>query len=267
MKKLTAIVALLAALTLAACGGGSGSETSATTTATTGPEAAAPNAPATSQGGSSQGQGNQQGSSQQQSSQQGGSQGNQQGAGAGQSDKQGGNQGQGAGAKQGGRSGAAPGDTSAGFTPPPHSDSGGGARQFETKGADNSIQESGSEASGSELAQAATALHGYLDARAAGAWSAACSYMAAGVADSLSQLAGSSGQQGQSCAQLLAALSGGVSPAALREGAEADVGSLRANGDSGFLLFHGAHGTAYFAPMAREGGAWKVAAIAPSAIP
>lgn len=39
-----------------------------------------------------------------------------------------------------------------------------------------------------------------------------------------------------------------------------------AEGDRGFLLFHGVLGADYFMPMAREGGMWRVAAIAPSAI-
>jgi hypothetical protein len=168
--------------------------------------------------------------------------------------------------RAGGDSGGAPSDTSASFTPPAHHDSGGGAAQFERKGGDNSIQEFGSETAGSDLQAAATALHGYLDARAVGAWSDACSYLASGVAASLAQLGGSgAGKAG--CPELLASLSVAVSPAALREAAEADVAALRAEGERAFILFRGAHGTDYFMPMAEEAGEWKVAAIAPSAIP
>ena len=141
--------------------------------------------------------------------------------------------------------------TSGSFTPPAHQDSGGGAAQFETKGGDNSIQEFGSEASGSDFEAAAAALHGYLDARAAAAWTAACAYMSPGVAN---------------CPETLASLSADVPAAALSEAAEADVAALRIEGDRGFLLFHGARGTNYFMPLVREGGTWKVAAIAPSAI-
>ena len=156
-------------------------------------------------------------------------------------------------------------DTSDSFTPPQHSDSGGGAAQFRAKGGDNSLQDSGSEASSSELDQAAAALHGYLDARAAGAWADACSYMASGVAESLAQFAG--GTRGQGCPQLLAALSAGMPDYVKQIITQADVGSLRVDGDSGFLLFHGAHNTDYFMPMAREDGKWKVAALAASALP
>jgi len=153
------------------------------------------------------------------------------------------------------------------FHPKPHHDSGGRVAQFEEKGGDNSIQESGSEASGAELAEAAAALHGYLDARAAGAWSAACSYLSDAAARSLAQLSGAGGGGAKpTCAQVLAGLSAGLPASVLREAAVADVGSLRVKGGSAFILFRGAHGSAYFMPMAREGSEWKVAALAPSAL-
>jgi hypothetical protein len=166
---------------------------------------------------------------------------------------------------EGGQPSPAAGDTSDSFTPPQHSDSGGGAGQFRTKGGDNSLQDHGSEASSAELAQAAAALHGYLDARAAGAWRDACSYMVSGIAEGLAQFAG--GARGQGCPELLAAISAGMPESVRRIITQADVGSLRVDGDSGFLLFHGADNTDYFMPMANEGGEWKVAAIAASAIP
>jgi hypothetical protein len=146
-----------------------------------------------------------------------------------------------------------------------HHDSGGGANQFKTQGGDNSIQESGSEAGNSEFVQAAAALHGYLDARAFGRWAEACAYLAPAVVTQLGQLAGSSKKI--PCTKLLASLSAGLPPGALREAAVADVGTLRVDGDSAFLLFHGAHAVDYFVPMARDGDEWKVAAIAPSALP
>lgn len=147
----------------------------------------------------------------------------------------------------------------------PGHDSARGAATFETKGGDNSIQESGSEGSGSELNQAAVALHGYLDARAAGEWGRACSFVTAGLITSMSQLAAGEGGKA-TCAKLLASLSSSAPPATLREAAVADVGALRVDGDFAFLLFHGAGGTDYFMPMARVSGVWKVAAISASAL-
>ena len=68
------------------------------------------------------------------------------------------------------------------------------------------------------------------------------------------------------CAGALAALTSGLPPAVAREATIADVGALRANGDHGYLLFHGAGGIDYFMPMGREGGRWLVAALAASAL-
>lgn len=217
------VVTLVVALALAACGDGGGETTAATTTTPTTGDAAA-KPQAQSGGHESQSQ-------------------------------------QGKGATRRGHS--APGDTSASFTPPAHHDSQTGAAAFEVKGGDNSIQEFGAEASEAEFQQAASALHGYLDARAAGAWSAACSYLLPDVSVSLAELGG---EEGRSCPKALASLSAGISPADLREAAEVEVAALRTEGDHGFLLVHGAAGVDYFMPMAGEGGDWKVAAIAPSAI-
>lgn len=141
-----------------------------------------------------------------------------------------------------------------------------GAAGLEVKGGDNSIQRFGSEATGSDFDQAAAALHGYLDARAEGEWQQACAHLAPGLAAQMQQLGGAQakGVEAPSCPQLLASLSGGIPPQVLREAALADVVALRLQGQSGFLLFHGARDTDFFIPMSRREGEWRVAAIAPS---
>lgn len=153
------------------------------------------------------------------------------------------------------------------FTPRPHHDSAGGSKQFVQKGGDNSVQEYGSEESGSDFAEAATALHTYLDARAAGAWGAACETLTPSIVDEvISQLGGATASKGD-CAEVLAALNSGVPPVALREAAEADVAALRSKGDAGFLIFKGARDEAFFIPVHREDGHWKLAAVGPSPLP
>ncbi len=148
------------------------------------------------------------------------------------------------------------------FTPKPHHDSGGGSKQFEVKGGDNSIQEFGEEGSETELEMAATALHGFLDARAAEDWAAACSQLSSDVAKSLGQLAASSKElKGAACPQLLAALSKGVPASSLAEAAQADVGSLRFEGDQAFLIYRGAREVVYAISMAKEDGEWRVAGL------
>lgn len=159
------------------------------------------------------------------------------------------------------------GDSGAGsaeIAPRQHEDSGGGSDQFRVKGGDNSVQEFGAEADRAEFDEAAATLHNFLDARAAGAWASACRYMASTVIDSLRELATQSQQlKGSACAAILAKLTNPAAKDLLLEEAEvADVGSLRIEGERAFVLFRGPEGEILAMPMAREDGAWKVAALA-----
>jgi hypothetical protein len=144
-----------------------------------------------------------------------------------------------------------------------HQDSGGGSEQFRVDGGDNSIQEFGSEASRVEFEQAAAALHGFLDARAAGMWASACGYLAAGVVESFRRLAAQGGKgEDLSCASLLEKLTNKAAMQELRaEAAQADVGSLRIEGKRGFVLYRGIGGVVITIPMTREGDRWKVATL------
>jgi hypothetical protein len=152
---------------------------------------------------------------------------------------------------------------SSGSKPKTHDDSGGGSAQFKTKGGDNSVQEFGKESSQSEFDQAAEAVHGFFDARVAGDWKAACSHLAKDVSKSLEQLAGKSKELADGgCAKTLEAISAGVPRSAFVEAAEADIGSLRVEGDRAFVVYRGAENTVYAMPMKDEGGAWKVASLA-----
>lgn len=148
-----------------------------------------------------------------------------------------------------------------------HQDSGGGAAQFQRKGSDNSIQEFGQEGGGSEFASAAATLHGFLDARAAGRWEEACSYLASEVVATLEQFAATNSGETQleSCPQILQTFSSAAGAAGLRAAANADVGSLRVQGARGFLLYHGPRGVDFAMPIILEGGAWKLSA--PEATP
>jgi hypothetical protein len=139
---------------------------------------------------------------------------------------------------------------------------GGGAAEFRVPGGDNSIQEFGAEAGRSELKRAAAALHGFLDARAGGEWSKACTYLTKSAVASFEQLAARSKQGREGCGAVMEALSGGVPKSSLEEAAQADVGALRTGGGRAFLLYHGARATDYAISMAKEGGAWKVGALA-----
>ena len=144
--------------------------------------------------------------------------------------------------------------------------SGGGSAQFLVKGGDNSIAEYGTEANHSELTRAARALHHYLTARAVHAWGLACDYLTTRQRNQLAQLVSSSDLASKGCAGALAALSAKVSAATAHALTVVDAASLRSEGESAFLLYHGAGHTDYFIAMARQGGTWKVAGLDPAAL-
>ena len=150
------------------------------------------------------------------------------------------------------------------FTPKQHSDSGGGSQQYVQKGGDNSVQEFGKEADQQEFNAAAVALHDFLDARAEGNWAAACDYMSKSVVESFEKLAAQAKQlKDTSCAGILEKLTNPAAKSAMKQEAEqADVGSLRVEGDRSFVIYRGPKGTVLAMPMADEGGDWKVASLA-----
>ncbi len=158
------------------------------------------------------------------------------------------------------------GDQAANFVPKHHNDSGGGSDRYKTKGGDNSIQEFGEEAEGSEFEAVAAVLHEFLDARAEENWAAACTHVSEAIAESLEAIAAQAKQgEDRSCATILGKL---VNPAAKQqikdEAEQADVRSLRSEDDHAFVIYTGAEGTVLAMPMVNEGGTWKVSSLAGS---
>ena len=150
-----------------------------------------------------------------------------------------------------------------------HHDSGGGAAQFRTPGGDNSIQESGVEATAGERERAAAALHAYLDLRAAHHWAAACEYMAASLIGLLEQAVAISPRPNKpkGCPAVLKAMSKAAPRHLLDELTAVDVGSLRLNGKRGFLLYHGPEHKDYAMLVAKEAGGWKVTTLDGNLLP
>lgn len=140
--------------------------------------------------------------------------------------------------------------------------SGGGSAQFRTKGGDNSIQEFGDESEESELQEAAEVVHGFYVSRAAEEWDKACSYLAKSNIEQLEQLANQSAKsQGADCATVLKAFTRPLPASVEREITTVDAGSLRREGEQGFLIYYGAGHVKYAMPLKDEGGSWKVAAL------
>lgn len=160
------------------------------------------------------------------------------------------------------------------FVPRQHDDSGGGSGQYTVKGGDNSVQEFGTEADDAERNAAARALHNFLDARGQEAWEAACSYLSTEVRESLEMFAAKAQEaaakagkaeqfEATGCASILGRLTNRAALPELRKEAEqADVGSLRIEGDQAFVIYTGISGTVLAMPVANESGSWKVASLA-----
>ncbi|MFP5389464.1 MAG: hypothetical protein ACLGG5_09220 [Thermoleophilia bacterium] len=140
--------------------------------------------------------------------------------------------------------------------------SGGGSAQFRTKGGDNSVQEFGGESDESELREAAEVVHGFYVSRAAEEWNKACSYLSKSNIEALEQLANQAAQsRGADCATILKAFTRPLPAAVEREITTVDAGSLRREGEQGFLIYYGAGHVKYAMPLREEGGAWKVTAL------
>jgi len=151
------------------------------------------------------------------------------------------------------------------FIPTEHEDSGGGSAQFRIEGGDNSIQEFGEEADADEFEAAAAALHDFLDARAAADWDSVCAVVSEEVSQSLEKIADQATKQldDASCAGILAALTNPAAKKILEEEAtQADVASLRIEGDRGYAIYRATKGDVFAIPMAKVDGEWKVAGLA-----
>jgi hypothetical protein len=143
-----------------------------------------------------------------------------------------------------------------------------GSASFRTPGGDNSIQSFGEEAAAAEVDAATTALAGYLQARAENDWAGQCAHLAKATVAPLEQLISRSPQSGgNGCAAVLSKLMAGTPASARANTLTNGIASLRLEGARGFELYHGADGIDYFVPMVKEGGKWKVGALAPSEFP
>jgi hypothetical protein len=140
--------------------------------------------------------------------------------------------------------------------------SGGGSAQFRTKGGDNSIQEFGDESDESELQEAAEVVHNFYVSRAEEQWDTACSYLSKSNIEQLEQLGSQSPQfKNAGCAPILKAFTRPLPASVNREITTVEAGSLRREGEQGFLIYYGAGHVKYAMPLRDEGGTWKVTAL------
>jgi hypothetical protein len=134
------------------------------------------------------------------------------------------------------------------------------------KGGDNSVQEYGVEANGSERREASIALATYLNARAEGNWAGACSLLAPRPTEQLERLSGHKAD----CAEVLAATAKGTSsqPGSVITEVLSFRGEGDISGNPSYLIFTGPPGNTLFSmPMYSQGGTWKVGLAQPSELP
>ncbi len=134
------------------------------------------------------------------------------------------------------------------------------------KHGDNSIQTYGVETSSAGRVQAATLVQAYLNARAAGRWTEACSYFSSQMITRLNAfLTKLKGRGPKGCAGVMKALSAKVPQSVLNKDAKIHVLSMRVQGIQGFIIYKDATGTSSNFPMKLNGGIWKL--DAPAGIP
>jgi hypothetical protein len=139
-----------------------------------------------------------------------------------------------------------------------------GSGSFVVPHGDNSIQTYGAEASAGERRAAETAAATFLEARAEGNWAKACTVVAAITLKQVEIAAAKTEVDTGDCARLLKLLLGPV-PALARADTMTDgLGSFRVDGGRGFALYHGPRGVDYVITMIKEGGDWKLVALAPN---
>ena len=149
------------------------------------------------------------------------------------------------------------------FVPKKHTSTGGGAAQFRVKEGDNSIQEYGEEVTDAEFEEAATVLHNYFDAMAAGNWAAACASFSESMVKSLETLGERMTNEPSGCAGVLGTMEDPLLDAPIQAEADSiDAISLRAEDDTGFLIYRGLEENVYVILMKKDDGHWKVGALA-----
>ena len=141
----------------------------------------------------------------------------------------------------------------------------GGADELIRPFDEDSAQEFGDDASGAERAQASSEVESYMRARQAGDQQGACAALSTTAKGHLSALAQAveGVGEGESCVAIFTEIDEST-PASVRANTmTGPISELRVEGARGVALYNGKESTNYAIHMEREGGAWKVAMLAP----
>jgi hypothetical protein len=137
-----------------------------------------------------------------------------------------------------------------------------GSEQFRDQ-TDSATLDFGEEGSETQREEATDAVQGYLTARAAADWPAACSQLSRSILAKIEHLATSATElEDESCPSFLGAFTQ-LSAKYKEDIGEVDAGSLRQRGEQGYLIYYGADEVVYAMPLSREGDVWKVSSLTP----
>lgn len=244
---LLAVAALLAAA-ITACGGGGSTDQAASTQTT--------DTSTTAQGDAGEGSGGSAGTD---------GEGDRAKGGGGSGDSSGGSE-SGSGGSSSGSGGSGSGSGGSGSNGSGSGGSGsGGADELIRPFDEDSAQEFGDDASGAERAQASSEVESYMRARQAGDQQGACAALSTTAKGHLSALAQAveGVGEGESCVAIFTEIDEST-PASVRANTmTGPISELRVEGARGVALYNGKESTNYAIHMEREGGAWKVAMLAP----
>lgn len=135
-----------------------------------------------------------------------------------------------------------------------------GSDQFRDQ-TDSALLDFGEEGDEGELEEGAATVQAFFSARADGDWPRACAQLAAAVLTKIEHLATSATDlDDKSCPSFLGAFTQ-LTVKERRESTIVDAGSLRRQGQRGFLIYYGAGEVVYAIELGREGDAWKVASL------
>lgn len=140
-----------------------------------------------------------------------------------------------------------------------------GSDQFRDQ-TDSPLLDFGEESSESELEAGVEAVHGFFVARAEENWAAVCGGLSRSVLDKIEHLATSATDlPDKSCPAFLKSFTR-LTQREREQSKVVDAGSLRLQGDRGYLIYYGAEKAVYAMRLREEGGEWKVDSLAAEAL-
>ncbi len=137
-----------------------------------------------------------------------------------------------------------------------------GSEQFRDQ-TDSALLDFGEESDEEGLEEGGAAVRAFFTARADGDWAQACAQLAPAVLAKIEHLATSATDLGdKSCPSFLGTFTR-LTAKERKDSTVVDAGSLRQQGQRGFLIYYGAGEIVYAMELDREGDdAWKVASLA-----